>query len=516
MPYEPTLINIYNDPQADPPVTEDVGPIAWGKANTNFEDISAAMATVFGANIGILADIPEAGNAGAFYFSSDAPATLWFDTGTEWKATLTFGTTTGTVCQGDDSRLSDARAPTAHASGHITGASDEIDGDKLNIDWDATNYTPATVTNFSTDADDLTSHLKGIDTAIGEKQASLGYTAENTANKNAASGYCGLDANSKVSTDQLPAAILGALNFQGTHDASGGTYPSTPAKGYFWVISGAGTISAKYYAVNDWLVYDGAGWNKVDNATVVASVAGKTGVVTLSTADVADSSDKRYCTDAQKTVIGNTSGTNSGNETVTTLGTLVNAADAKTAPVDDDMVPLMDSEATNVIKKLSWSYVKSVLKTYFDSLYTLSNLGGVPTTRTVAGHELSSNVSISATDVGLGNVTNAAQLVATQLGAASGVASLNISSKVVEDPANATATQAISKIPIADTEGDLDDWVTPDVIDINADQLELSFIPAGYTRTLTPSTSEINQIGSHCAGIDAKLAELESRIAELE
>jgi hypothetical protein len=30
------------------------------------------------------------------------------------------------------------------------------------------------------------------------------------------------------------------------------------------------------------------------------------------TADVADSTDKRYCTDAQKTVIGNTSGTNTG------------------------------------------------------------------------------------------------------------------------------------------------------------------------------------------------------------
>lgn len=30
------------------------------------------------------------------------------------------------------------------------------------------------------------------------------------------------------------------------------------------------------------------------------------------TADIADSTDKRYCTDAQKTVIGNTSGTNTG------------------------------------------------------------------------------------------------------------------------------------------------------------------------------------------------------------
>ena len=43
------------------------------------------------------------------------------------------------------------------------------------------------------------------------------------------------------------------------------------------------------------------------------------------TADIADSADKRYCTDAQKTVIGNTSGTNSGdnaaNSSTTYIGT---------------------------------------------------------------------------------------------------------------------------------------------------------------------------------------------------
>ncbi len=40
-----------------------------------------------------------------------------------------------------------------------------------------------------------------------------------------------------------------------------------------------------------------------------------TGGADATTADVADSADKRYCTDAQKTVIGNTSGTNTGDQT---------------------------------------------------------------------------------------------------------------------------------------------------------------------------------------------------------
>lgn len=41
-------------------------------------------------------------------------------------ATLNVGTTTGTVAAGDDSRLTDARTPTAHAASHGDGGSDEI------------------------------------------------------------------------------------------------------------------------------------------------------------------------------------------------------------------------------------------------------------------------------------------------------------------------------------------------------------------------------------------------------
>ncbi len=41
-----------------------------------------------------------------------------------------FGTTSGTVCQGNDSRLSDARTPTAHANTHLKGGSDAIVGEE--------------------------------------------------------------------------------------------------------------------------------------------------------------------------------------------------------------------------------------------------------------------------------------------------------------------------------------------------------------------------------------------------
>jgi hypothetical protein len=48
-------------------------------------------------------------------------------------AVLDVGTTAGTVAAGNDSRLSDARAPTAHASSHADGGSDEISLDGSQI-----------------------------------------------------------------------------------------------------------------------------------------------------------------------------------------------------------------------------------------------------------------------------------------------------------------------------------------------------------------------------------------------
>jgi hypothetical protein len=39
---------------------------------------------------------------------------------------VSYGTTSGTACQGNDARLSDARTPTAHKSTHATGGTDAL------------------------------------------------------------------------------------------------------------------------------------------------------------------------------------------------------------------------------------------------------------------------------------------------------------------------------------------------------------------------------------------------------
>jgi len=56
----------------------------------------------------------------------------------------------------------------SHASGHIMGGSDEIDADKLALDFTATNYTPANDGSITDDDAQLSAHLAGINEKLGD------------------------------------------------------------------------------------------------------------------------------------------------------------------------------------------------------------------------------------------------------------------------------------------------------------------------------------------------------------
>lgn len=181
-----------------------------------------------------------------------------------------------------------------------------------------------------------------------------------------------LEAFGKIQ-NQINAVVGGAI-FQTTWNAS----TNSPAladgvgtKGYYYVVATAGSTSLDGitdWKIGDWAIFDGTVWRKVDNTDAVSSVNGAIGAVSLTTADISevtnlyfttarvlatqlsgytsgagtvaatdtilqaiqklngniaalttasvpDSSNKRYVTDAQLTVIGNTSGTNTGDQT---------------------------------------------------------------------------------------------------------------------------------------------------------------------------------------------------------
>lgn len=90
----------------------------------------------------------------------------------------------------------------------------------------------------------------------------------------------------------------------------------------------------------------------------------------------------------------------------------IHSSPLKATPVDADEFGIADSASSFSLKKLSWVNIKTTLKAYFDTLYaTASSLSGyVPITRTVNGHALSGNVTVTKGDVGLGNADNTADL----------------------------------------------------------------------------------------------------------
>lgn len=90
--------------------------------------------------------------------------------------------------------------------------------------------------------------------------------------------------------------------------------------------------------------------------------------------------------------------TETGN--ITASGTLINGATEKTTPVDADMVGLMDSAASNILKKLSWANIKATLKTYFDSLST--TLTNKTLTSPVINTQVSGTAIAAGTDVATG------------------------------------------------------------------------------------------------------------------
>lgn len=125
---------------------------------------------------------------------------------------------------------------------------------------------------------------------FNNKQSALGFTPENIANKGIANGYVPLNSGTKIDTIYLPDSVLGNVKYQGIWDASSNTpnigSPSSTNKGYYYIVSVAGTQFGLDFQVGDWVISDGTNWDKVDNTDAIISFNGRTGAITLTSTDV--------------------------------------------------------------------------------------------------------------------------------------------------------------------------------------------------------------------------------------
>jgi len=87
-------------------------------------------------------------------------------------------------------------------------------------------------------------------------------------------------------------AMAGFVNYEGTWNASTNTptlVSSVGTKGDYYVVSVTGSTNLNgitTWTQGDWAIFNGTAWEKVDNTDLVTSVAGRTGAITLTTADV--------------------------------------------------------------------------------------------------------------------------------------------------------------------------------------------------------------------------------------
>ncbi len=172
-------------------------------------------------------------------------------------------------------------------------------------------------------------------------------------------------------------ALVGGVMYEGTWNASTNSPTITSSvgnKGDYYVVSVAGSTTIdgiSDWKVGDWIIFNGSVWDKVDNTDAVSSVNGFTGAVSLSTSNIGEGTNLYFTnTRAQNAITLTTSGTSGAS---TYSGGTLNIPN-----------------------------------------YSLSGLGGVPTTRTLTINGTTFDLSADRT-FSVGTVTSVALSVPTGL-----------------------------------------------------------------------------------------------------
>jgi hypothetical protein len=151
-----------------------------------------------------------------------------------------------------------------------------------------------------------------------------------TSEKGQPNGYASLDGNGKVPLAQINDALIGNVNYQGLWNAATNTPtlanpPASGTKGYYYIVSTAGTFAGISFEVGDWIISNGSAWQKVDNTDAVSSVFGRTGNVIAANGDYNTSqvteNTNLYYTEARVSANTDVAANTAARHNAVTLGT---------------------------------------------------------------------------------------------------------------------------------------------------------------------------------------------------
>jgi hypothetical protein len=185
-----------------------------------------------------------------------------------------------------------------------------------------------------------------------------------TSEKAQPNGYASLDSNGKVPLVQINDALIGNVNFQGLWNASTNTPtlanpPASGTKGYYYIVSTAGTFAGISFEVGDWIISNGTAWGKVDNTDAVSSVFGRTGNVTASNGDYNTSQvtelTNLYYTEARVNANTNVAANTAARHAAVTLGT----ANGLSLSTQQLSLGLASAGVTGALSGTDWSTFNS-------------------------------------------------------------------------------------------------------------------------------------------------------------
>ena len=265
---------------------------------------------------------PAASTAGRLFVSTDTLA-LYYDTGAAWSlvrpattgdVTSPLGGTVNTLATvnsnvGTFGSTTVVPVVTVNAKGLVTAVSTASISGAINVTGGdltmsgatgtaITNATLATVNanvgsfGSTSSAPVITVNAKGLVTAVSTAAItpnSIG--AINVNQLGVANGVATLDATGKLTDTQIPAALVGALVYQGVWNASTNTPTITSGvgtKGQYYKVSVAGSTTVdgnNTWQVGDQITFNGTTWDGIDGLTSeVTTVFGRVGAVTASLA----------------------------------------------------------------------------------------------------------------------------------------------------------------------------------------------------------------------------------------
>ena len=183
------------------------------------------------------------------------------------------------------------------------------------------------------------------------------------------------------------ASVPGALTYKGTWNASTNTPALASGVGFsgdYYVVATAGSVNLDGitdWLIGDWLLFNGATWQKIDQTNTVTSVNGQTGAVSLTTTHINEGTNLYYLDSRARQALSAGTGITYSN----TTGVITNAA-------PDQVVALTGAGTTSI----SGTYPNYTITSNDQYQGTVTSVGvSVPTGLSVSNTPITSSGTIA-------------------------------------------------------------------------------------------------------------------------